>query len=492
MKYNWRGNLDPTIDRCIFFMQLRILSILLLLLSAFLKPGFAQYQSSRIVNLKIVADEDFRQNQMWCLNARQLVADSSKKFERYFGIKLNIKSVGYWFPGEGDRFLVDMFDDLIKKVNKQDCDVVLGLTSRCCHDGDYFGLASYDRGYILIRKLSSKYLMEFTLEHELCHLFGALDRLTGDTVMNVKDPAISSKFDGLTTELVLLNKFRNFEINLSPLSKSKLKQVISIYSQIKQLNRDDADINMLLASLYLESDNYGAAIKGCQKVKESDPDYPGIYSVMGRAYLLNGDFGESIKELKTACKSTPGDYQAHSNLASAYLKIGKIKQAIEECNATIAINPRDANAYACLGYAFNRKEKYKEAKEACRMAIRLDPNLPEPHNLLGIIFEGEERIEEAKIEYLKALELNPDYLEANINLGIMYFKRSMLMESARHYKRAIEIDPDYGDAYYTLAVISFFQKQYSVAREYLKKSEDLGVEISPNFKRDLLRKSKKD
>jgi tetratricopeptide (TPR) repeat protein len=84
--------------------------------------------------------------------------------------------------------------------------------------------------------------------------------------------------------------------------------------------------------------------------------------------------------------------------------------------------------------------------------------------------------------------LKPDYLGAHLNLGNMYFKKDLFPESAIHYKRVVEIDPRFAPAYNNLAVVSFYQKNYELARKYLKKAEDLGFKVHAKFKKELLKK----
>ncbi|MQY57733.1 tetratricopeptide repeat protein [bacterium] len=86
--------------------------------------------------------------------------------------------------------------------------------------------------------------------------------------------------------------------------------------------------------------------------------------------------------------------------------------------------------------------------------------------------------------------MNPDYFEAHLNLANLYFKRNLLSESASHYRKVIEISPGVAQAYNNLAVISFYQKKYDLAFEYLKKAEDLGMNVHPDFKKEVLRRKK--
>jgi len=92
---------------------------------------------------------------------------------------------------------------------------------------------------------------------------------------------------------------------------------------------------------------------------------------------------------------------------------------------------------------------------------------------------------------LKALELNPDYLEAHLNLGHYYFSLSLLAEAAVHYENVIRIDPQYSLAYNNLAVIFYFNENFMRSSQYMRKAEDLGLSVHPDFKKLLSSKLKR-
>ena len=85
-----------------------------------------------------------------------------------------------------------------------------------------------------------------------------------------------------------------------------------------------------------------------------------------------------------------------------------------------------------------------------------------------------------------------DYLEAHLNLANVLFKRDLLAESAFHYKKVIEIDSTHAQAHNNLAVIFYHQKNYEKSWEHLKKTENLGLEVHPDFKKELRKKLRKE
>jgi len=61
---------------------------------------------------------------------------------------------------------------------------------------------------VLLRKMKSDSLMIKMLTHELSHLFGAIDLDEKGSIMDKEKHG--QKFDSFTTQIILLNKYRNF------------------------------------------------------------------------------------------------------------------------------------------------------------------------------------------------------------------------------------------------------------------------------------------
>ena len=140
---------------------------------------------------------------------------------------------------------------------------------------------------------------------------------------------------------------------------------------------------------------------------------------------------------------------------------------------------------------WGKSTNIKEAKKSCLLSISLEPLLPESHNLLGIVLRKEGDDQAGIQACLKALELNPDYLEAHMNLGHFFFGKNLFAEAAVHYENVIRIDPQYSLAYNNLAVIFYFEENFTLSSQYVRKAEDLGFQVHPDFKEQLSSKLKK-
>jgi tetratricopeptide (TPR) repeat protein len=457
--------------------------LLLSILSFISQLGFPQTQLLRTVNLRAAADEEFRSNKNWRLEIRRLIADSSKVFEESFGIRFEINNFKSWTSDNSQNSTLDLLNDLRRKIPQGECDAVVAFTSQLRLKHDLIGVASYLRGYVLLRKMKSDLLMTKMLTHELCHLFGALDLDEKGSIMDKENQG--QNFDSFTTQIILLNKYRNFNPYIFPLPKSKLDEVISICEHRKRLRKKEAEINILLASIYLEKEDYDSMIKEClqaikinpdlvdsyhhlgiayrrkgqidlaiehyQKVIQVQPDIPEVHYNLGIAWMNKGMFDESIMEYKKAIKLNPFYGNAYSNLGYAFLQKGMIDQAIENCRKALNIYPRLAEALSTLGAALIIKEKYEEAEVYSRRALDINSNLSGAHNNLGAVYMNKKNTDKAIEEYLKAVEINPEYSEAHYNLGRAYLLKGLADKSISEFKKAIQHKTNYSKAHSNLA-----------------------------------------
>jgi tetratricopeptide (TPR) repeat protein len=69
-------------------------------------------------------------------------------------------------------------------------------------------------------------------------------------------------------------------------------------------------------------------------------------------------------------------------------------------------------------------------------------------------------------------------------------KKALFPKALVHYKRVVAIDPSHAQAHNNLAVVYYRQEMYEKAREHLQKAEAAGLEVHPDFKKELLKKIK--
>ena len=105
-----------------FFCKLSLLTLVGIFL---IQPPVFPGQSVRIVNLKIVADEEFRSAGDWRLEISRRVSNASRVFEQNFGIRFEIGIVESWSSDNSQNSVIDLLNNLRKRVSLEEYDAVL-------------------------------------------------------------------------------------------------------------------------------------------------------------------------------------------------------------------------------------------------------------------------------------------------------------------------------------------------------------------------------
>jgi hypothetical protein len=224
---------------------------------------------TRTIKVKIAVDEEWRKRPGGVYEIRKWMASASKFFEQNFGLRLEITKVVPWASDNTKGSLIALCPDLYKKVDRGDCDIVVGCTYQIPGHSEPGGVAAYLHGYILIRRVRSNSMNRLALIHELCHLFGAVDLEEKKSIMSVSDPELAC--DEFTSKIVRLHKDRRFDRAHFPLPSSSLDPAIALYLERKQLDRREAGIHIMLALLYVRKENYDAAGRECLEAERIDP-----------------------------------------------------------------------------------------------------------------------------------------------------------------------------------------------------------------------------
>lgn len=500
-----------------------------LLILGLATPALGQDSTERIVNLKVVADIDFLPIDNWKAETIDIIRDSFSHFRDRFGIQFTIREFDYWKPETTKNVMNHYLDDLRKKVEKGNCDIVLGIISPAKIISGSAAICNSNEGYILTRDIKPRDSFESILVHELCHIFGAIDLKEKGSIMSGRDPG--TRFDEFTRQVILCHKHRTFSPSPSPLSKDMLDELISLFKKRSELGFEKPELYSRLAILFLEKKDYDSALHFCAQALKENAEMGEIHTILGNIYSLQdrsrqavdeyrkalitnpnsadvhcnlglalakmGESNEAEAGYKRALKLNPHYARAHANLGNLYLRQGKIEEAISECRAALEICPDVAEPLCTLGAALIGKyepvaasptdvggaewdpdlsgtiepggadKAFQEAIALCQKALSLKPDLFQAHNVLGIILALQKK--QAEEEFFRALEIKPDYLEAHYNLALLYYTNGETEKVVQHLRRLLEINPNSGLGHQILARIFQAQKPLSVFSENTKK-----------------------
>jgi tetratricopeptide (TPR) repeat protein len=250
--------------------------------------------------------------------------------------------------------------------------------------------------------------------------------------------AIPLTFNGFDCQgLVLVNEFKT---DLAPMD-------VADYTKALEANPRDAKAYYLRGLANSEKGQYDQAIADFTKVLEINPKDAQAYLNRGRAYSDKKQYGRAVSDYSKVIEISPRNEEAYNSRGVAYGKQGQYDQAIADFTKVLEINPRNASAYTNRGFSYESKRQYDQA--------------------IG--------------EYTKALEINPKDLDAYFNRGNAYRMKGQNDQAILDYTKALEISPSSAKAYYQRAQAYFSKKEYEKAWEDVKKVQNLGYKIKPEF-----------
>lgn len=432
------------------------------------KTVIPQVQPVRTVTLKVVVDEEYRKKDDWSMEVSRIVAGASKVFEKNFGIRFEIKNMGFWNSRNSQTSMMVLLNDLQGSVPHMERDVVLGFTGQHNLNHDFNGVASYLNSYILLRDVEFISTKRNTLLHELCHIFGAIDLNEPGSVMSTTRPDL--KFSRFTRDIIQLNRLRRFDPYLFPLPKERLDEAVSLYKQRKSLARQELDVHIILALIYLERENYAPLIRESLRAIEIDPNSPDGHNLLGIAYRRTGKIDQAIEHYFKVLELQPNKTEVHYNLGIAYMKKSLNEKAIEEYKKAIKLDPNYAKAYSNLGYLYLEMGRVDQSINEVRTALRIYPELTEALTTLGAALIAKKEYKEAEKVSLKAINIDPGLSGAHNNLGSIYMKLNLVDKAVEEYSKAIDLNPSFHQAFYNLGRVYLTSGEIEAAIETFNKA----------------------
>lgn len=434
---------------------------LFILFLLFIAPVSALNRTLRTIRIKALVDEEYRQDKDWRMDITRSISNVSKKFERLHGIRFDIKQTEIWLSDNSKNSIYELLDQLKKSYPRDQCEVIIGFTDQSNIVDDYLGVAAYLNGYIIVRKAESDSLQNLILQHELSHLFGAIDLNEPGCVMDRN--RMGTSFNEFLNDIIELNRDRTFNRYIFPLPKGKIDKAIDIYTRRKKLKRRESDLNILLSLLYLEKKDLQQAINACREALNEDSGSFEAHNLLGIAYRRQGRYEEAIQEYEKVITKQPRRPEVYYNLGIAYMKKGDTEAALRAYQKALELDPNYALPYTNRAYIFLKTGKIDECVSSCQKALLIFPELPEALTTLGaaLILKGD--IKKSESLSLKAIKINPELPGPHTNLGNVYMHTTRYADAIQEYKKSLALDPKNPQTHFNLGKAYFHAVKYKDA-----------------------------
>jgi len=192
--------------------------------------------------------------------------------------------------------------------------------------------------------------------------------------------------------------------------------------------KDTADLNIILAKMYMHQGNYGMAEVCLERAVTQERYNSRIYYSMSFLHDSRYEelgFNNRAEILTLAVQLDPGYNSAVYELADELYTTGTAAptnpntiKSMEVLNDFLRLNPNSENILSLLGRILLQTKYTLEAMEIYQKLLLLDPQSAENHYNMGICYFHKRDYNSAKKEFNRALEIN-DYADAYLYLGAM-------------------------------------------------------------------------
>lgn len=223
-------------------------------------PGAGpSHGARRTVRVLVLADPALKNDETWKVDIFRAVSEAGLALESLSGLSLRIKAYEYRATPVPDameasgqrpemvRRALASLNRHLKQAGRGPGELVIGLVPEGPEGPDFPGIADYLNGTVVIKHLESKGGIPFVLLHEICHIFGAIDLETPDSVMSRTAP--SFRIDPFTKAIVRINRDRAFLTGEFPLAADRIAQAIDLYRSRRALDLGEGQLAVCLSVL---------------------------------------------------------------------------------------------------------------------------------------------------------------------------------------------------------------------------------------------------
>ena len=282
------------------------------------------------------------------------------------------------------------------------------------------------------------------------------------------------------------------------LAKGAVKEAIALFDEIPAELKDDLELKLVLASLYVSDANYDMAIKVADQVLAIDPSNlsaleiktlcakakgdKNAYSAAAKAILAADPYNAQINIMQgdeqalnhkwklardaysKALKSEPDNAEALYGYAKMTYYMDDLKLAKTTCQAIIDKDPTNAEALALMGKLAAEDFNYVRAIKLTQDALMYDPDNYNYYLDMGTYYRYQGKYSESVKCWDKCVEILPDYFLAYAYLAGIYDEQGKFEMALQNYRQVIRTNPDYYYAYESTAILEYHYGNYKYAR----------------------------
>jgi tetratricopeptide (TPR) repeat protein len=375
----------------------------------------------RVVRIKAVADEAFRENEDWEKEIRGHLAWSDEKLRELAGIGLELVAVKPWRTHGGSAMTL-LLDELRAGVEKDGAEAVIGFTGHPPPAAMTFlagaptryplpfttGIAFPLGDRAVIRRTDWPELTRHTLIHEVAHLFGGL-HVEEESILETDTNRMSFRLDPFNRRVLDLTRDRDFDREVWEIPRDELAALVALYRQAPLRGKNDPDTVIRIAYLDVLA---GEVEDGLEELRRAVDVAPEPSRDILRDVI--------IPALEAWAGRRQPTVQTRYLLAQAYFLAERWPDASVLLQPDCTSPPEDAPSCVLLGTVYLKSGQPDLAERALLTALRRDDSLAEAHRTLARLYAEAGRYDEALESFGRAQELDPSDVDTCFETGLAY------------------------------------------------------------------------
>ena len=231
------------------------------------------------------------------------------------------------------------------------------------------------------------------------------------------------------------------------LAKACLTKVLSEHP-------DQPHAQLMLAQLYLRSDDHEAAVRTLKQIRPGSATWPQTARLLGTLALKSRAYGDAVRHFRQARTADPNEPDRVADLALSLRMAGNLADARSEFLVATVQWPKDTRLRFGLGLVIQAMDGDIAAVKPMQQVLRIDPNHANALNFIGYVWADEGiHLDEAEAMIRRALAIRPQSAAIVDSLGWVLFRQGQLKAAEAELRRAVSLDPKEAEIHFHLGEV---------------------------------------
>jgi Flp pilus assembly protein TadD len=239
--------------------------------------------------------------------------------------------------------------------------------------------------------------------------------------------------------------------------QEQYREAILEYRNVLRIDQKEPAATRQLALAYYQLGQLGLAFRYLSQAQQLDPDNTEVRLKLASIYVLGGRPDDATTQVEEVLKKEPGNLDALVLFAGAANTPREVDDALARIQAAQPTLGATAKLHLALAGLYLRKQDQAAAEREFREAVAKEPTSVEAHLALGNYHVSRRQAADAEREFRAAADLAPVGSPARVRLADFYLLMRRPEDARRVLKETTEKAPDSLPAWRLLAQLDFAQ-----------------------------------